>query len=217
MTTPAPLNTPPAGGAYYQLNRRQQVFVDQLVLNGGNILEAYRHAGYISKEGDNERSSAWHLAHRADIRRALLEVVRGGVAIASPGLFDMLKKIAGDERQTTNHRLKATQILLEYGGVQAPAEQQVNVSVQFNRQQYERMALTILGKMTPEDQAVIEAEYSEVKDANTRADRPDASGGEAQEGQPNGNPGPAPAGEGTGGRPPVAGPQEEQRDGPDPT
>lgn len=174
----SPLNSPPAGGAYYQLNRRQQVFVDQLALNGGDILEAYRHAGYIAEDG-NERSSAWHLAGRSDVRKALLEVVRGHVAIASPGLIEMLKKIAGDGKTATRDRIQAVRILLDVGGVQAPEEQNVNVEVRLNRREYEQLAVTLLGRMTPDDLKVIDAEFKEVPSGHSKPDSRD--GGPSQE------------------------------------
>jgi hypothetical protein len=175
MGSPSPINSPPSGGAYYQLNRRQQVFVDQLALNGGNVIEAYRSAGYIAKD-ENESAAAWHLMARQDIRKAFLEIVRGKAVAHAEFAINILKDIAGDPKATMSTRVKAAQSLIEVIGANAPPEaQQVDVNVRLSRQEYERLAVTLLGKLDPDDLRIIETEFRELPHANSKRNPADAA------------------------------------------
>ena len=211
--TVSPLNTPPGGGAYYQLNRRQQVFVDQLALNGGNILEAYRNAGYIAEGVDSEKASAWRLAARQDVKRAFLEVVRGRAAAHAPDVIRILKDIAGDAKATMNTRVKAAQALAEIIGLnEPPPPQQLNVEVRLTRQEYEKLAVTLLGQMDPKDLKVIEAEFTEIKDGHSESDRSDDRHDEAPGPHPDRSSGPMAPGEGASGGGQASAPEADQRD-----
>jgi phage terminase small subunit len=204
MGSPSPINSPPSGGAYYQLNRRQQVFVDQLALNGGNVIEAYRSAGYIAKD-ENESAAAWHLMARQDIRKAFLEIVRGKAVAHAEFAINILKDIAGDPKATMSTRVKAAQSLAEIIGVNAPPEpQQVDVNVRLSRQEYEKLAVTLLGKLTPDDLQTIEVEYKEIRSGHPQRARASDSPVQAGRGDPGGDTGAGEPGQGDGGSgPPV--------------
>ena len=191
--------------------------MDQLAINGGDILEAYRHAGYFSENENAERASAWRLAARQDVRRAFLDVVRGRAIAHAPDVIDILKNIAGDPKATMSTRVKAAQALAEIIGLNAPPEaQQVNVEVRMSRPEYEKMAITLLGKLNPEDLKVIEAEYTEVPNGHNQSSRPDDRRGEEGRRDPDGDTSPREASPGDGGRGPDDPQPSEERLQPDP-
>lgn len=123
---PANLKAGPAMKALAK-NERHQRFVVNLVMNGGNQADAYRHAGYEPSNANSARVAAHHLAHDERIQAAMREVSQKMMGALSIKAMANLERLLNDPTLEPKDQLKVILAVADRTGQAVKSEHTVKV------------------------------------------------------------------------------------------
>jgi hypothetical protein len=163
---------------------QQRFVIAMLDLGNGNYSDAYRAAGYASDNPDSVKANAYQTAHRPNVQEALREEAKKRLNGASAMALNKLIQMAAGALDSINEdgehvvapvdqktQLKAIEMVMNRGGLQAVTEQKITVEHKSDEEQVARikdLARTLgldpralLGRAG----VVVDADFSIVPDA----------------------------------------------------